>query len=124
MGCIGENGTVKFMAEYENDPTAADALIVVRRTIRDAARAFEKTLGPGAPHAIGIAQARAEKAKEQGKPKAASRWWEIHEYLMNRACSAAGTKTVILEAGETYDYENDRVIKPQARRPRNDRANR
>jgi len=112
------------MAEFEDDPTAEGALIVVRRTIRDAALAFEKTLGPGAPHAIGIAQARAEKAKEQGKPKAASRWWEIHEYLMNCAAVPAGTKTVILEAGETYDFENDKVIKPQARRRRNDRANR
>jgi len=103
------------MAEYQDDPTAGDGPIVVRRTIRDAARAFEKTLGPGAPSAIGIAQARAEQAKEQGKPKAASRWWDIHEYLMNRACSAAGTKTVILEAGETYDFENDQVIKRRAR---------
>ena len=112
------------MAEFEDDPTAGDGPIVVRRTVYEAALRFEKTLGPGAPGAIGIAQARAENAKEQGKPKAASRWWEIHEYLMNRACSAAGTKTVILEAGETYDFENDKVIKPQARRPRNDRANR
>ena len=112
------------MAEYEDDPTASDALIVVRRTIRDATLAFEKTLGPGAPHAVGIAQARAEKAKEQGKPRAASRWWDIYEYLMNCASVPAGTKTVILEAGETYDYENDKVIKPQARPRHSGKANR
>ena len=111
------------MAEFEDDPTAEGALIVVRRTIRDATLAFEKTLGPGAPAAVGIAQARAEKAKEQGKPRAASRWWDIHEYLMNCMSVPAGTRTVVLEAGETYDFENDKVIKPQARRPRSGKPN-
>jgi hypothetical protein len=40
-------------------------------------------------------------------------WWEeVFKFLMWRECVAAGTKTIILEDGETYDYDNEQVIRP------------
>jgi hypothetical protein len=43
---------------------------------------------------------------------------------MWRECVAAGTDTIILEDGETYDYENEEVIRAGTNQPRNDRENR
>ena len=99
------------MTAYEDgDPANDDGPVVVRRTIHEAARRFEKSMGPGA---IGEAQDRMDKAHKAGKPRAAARWREIYRYLMGLA--AVAKRTVILETGESYDFENDRVIRPRAR---------
>ena len=43
---------------------------------------------------------------------------------MWRQCVDAGTETIILEDGETYDYENEEVIRADTNQPRSDRENR
>jgi hypothetical protein len=102
------------MTAYEDgDPANDDGPVVVRRTIHEAALRFEKSMGPGAPGAIGEAQDRMDKAHKAGKRRAAARWREIYRYLMGLA--AVAKRTVILETGESYDFENDRVIRPRAR---------
>jgi hypothetical protein len=106
------------MVNYEDeDPTRDEGPIVVRRTVYEAARKFEKSMGPGAPGAIGEAQDRAEKSRDAGKPRAAARWWAIYRYLMGCAGAAKGIRTVILETGERYDAENEKVVRPRARQP-------
>ena len=113
------------MAEYEDDdPTREEGPVIVTRAAHDAARKFEKTMGPGAPGAIGEAQRRMDEASKAGKPRAAARWTEIYRYLMTRAGAAKGTRTVILEAGDSYDFESGKVIRPRVRRPRNGKASR
>jgi hypothetical protein len=104
------------MSAYEDDGPAIDeGPVVVRRTIHEAALRFEKSMGPGAPGAIGEAQDRMDKAYKAARPRAAARWRAIYRYLMGLAAVARRTRTVILETGESYDFENDRVIRPRAR---------
>ena len=43
---------------------------------------------------------------------------------MTRECVAAGTETIILEEGETYDYEEEKVIRAGTNQPRSDMENR
>jgi hypothetical protein len=99
----------------DDDPAIGEGPVVVRRTIYEAALRFEKSMGPGAPGAIGEAQDRMDKAYKAGRPRAAARWKAIYRYLMGLAAVAKRTRTVILEAGESYDFEKDRVIRPRAR---------
>ena len=104
------------MTTYKDDDPAIDeGPVVVRRTIYEAALRFEKSMGPGAPGAIGEAQDRMDKAYKAGRPRAAARWTAIYRYLMGLAAVARRTRTVILETGESYDFENDRVIRPRGR---------
>jgi hypothetical protein len=126
MACIGESGKGSVMVEYEDDdPTVYDeGPTVVTRTIYEAAKRFEKTLGPGAPGAIGEAQARMDKYHEAGNTRSAARWGKIYAYLMDRASSGTGKKLVILKPGETWDAEEEKVIKPHARRQRSGKGGR
>ena len=56
---------------------------------------------------------------------AGAAWWEeVFRFLMWRECVAAGTETIILEDGETYDYENEEVIRAGTNQPRSDTENR
>ena len=43
---------------------------------------------------------------------------------MTRECVDAGTETIILEEGETYDYDEERVIRPGKNPPRSDTGSR
>ena len=107
------------MTAYEDDgPTIDEGPVVVRRTIYEAALRFEKSMGPGAPGAIGEGQDRMDKAYQAGRPRAAARWRAIYRYLMGLAAVARRTRTVILETGESYDFERGRVIRSRARPPR------
>ena len=107
------------MTAYEDDDPAMDeGPVVVRRTIYEAALRFEKSMGTGAPGAIGEAQDRMDKAYKAGRSRAAARWTAIYRYLMGLAAVARRTRTVILETGESYDFERGRVIRSRARPPR------
>ena len=75
--------------------------------------------GNGTPGCIGEAQDRMDRHKAAGNERAMRRWRDIYRYLMTVAASDTGVETVILKAGEKYDYENDKVIKPRARPRRN-----
>jgi hypothetical protein len=56
-----------------------------------------------------------------GDAAGAARWEEIFKFLMWRESVDAGTDTIILEDGETYDYENEEVIKPRKNPPQSQR---
>jgi hypothetical protein len=103
------------MVDLDDDPTSENGPIVVRRTVYEATRRFEKKLGAEAPGAVGAAQNKADGYRDAGNARAAARWYDIYKYLMWQESVPAGTATIILEAGETYDYENEKVIKPRAR---------
>jgi hypothetical protein len=56
---------------------------------------------------------------------AGEKWWEeIFNFLMWSECVAAGTETVILEDGETWDDDEGEVIRPGTNQPRSDKENR
>ena len=59
-----------------------------------------------------------------GDAAGAACWEEIFRFLMRRECVAAGTETIILEEGETYDYDEEKVIRAGTNQPRNDTENR
>ena len=46
-----------------------------------------------------------------GDAAGAAFWDEVFRFTMTRECVAAGTETIILEEGETYDYEEEKVIR-------------
>jgi hypothetical protein len=104
------------MIEHKDDDPTDEGPIVVRRTVYEAALRFEKTMGPGAPGAIGEAQDRMDRYHAAGNARATKRWAKIYTYLMERACS--GNKLVILEPGETWDAGEEKVIRPRGRRRR------
>jgi hypothetical protein len=56
-----------------------------------------------------------------GDTAGAAFWDETFRFLITRECVAAGTETIILEAGETYDYEEEKVIRPGTNQPRSDK---
>jgi hypothetical protein len=113
------------MAEYEDDdPTREEGPVIVKRAVHDAARKFEKTVKPedGAP--FEAARQKSMAYKKAGKDAAAARWHDIYNFLMSREGVSASTATVILKPGETWDAEEEKVIKPPARRPRSGKASR
>ena len=115
MACNGVQTKRHMRNLLDDDEDWDKGPIVVRRTIHEATRKFEKSLGRGAPGAVGEAQDRAEKSRAAGKPRAAARWEEIYRYLMDQNSFAEGTKKIILKPGEKYDYENNKVIRSRAR---------
>jgi hypothetical protein len=111
------------MTYAEDDmPDGVEGPVVVRRAIYEAALAFERKLGPDASGAISEAQDRMDRYKAAGNARASRRWGKIYAFLLDRAGAATGSKTIILKPGEKYDSENERVIRPYARRPRSGRA--
>ena len=71
-----------------------------------------------------IAEDKATACREAGDTAGAALWDEVYRFTMTRECVAAGTETIILEEGETYDYDKEEVIKAGTNQPRNDRENR
>ena len=113
------------MAEYEDDdPTREEGPVIVKRAVHDAARKFEKTVKPedGAP--FEVARLRAAECRKAGKTARAAYWNDISVFLMSREGVSASTPTVILKPGETWDAEEEKVIKPRARRRRSGKASR
>ena len=114
------------MAEYEDDdPTREEGPVIVKRAVHDAARKFEKTVKPedGAP--FEAARQKSIAYKKAGKDAAAARWHDIYNFLMSREGVSASTPTVILKPGETWDAEEEKVIRgPRARQPRSGKGGR
>jgi hypothetical protein len=71
-----------------------------------------------------IAEDKATACREAGDTAGTAFWDEVFRFAMTRECVAAGTETIILEEGETYDYDNEEVIKAGTNQPRNDMENR
>jgi hypothetical protein len=99
--------------------------VVVRRPVYDAGMKLEREVEAGASGpAFSNAEDKATACREAGDTAGATFWDETFRFLMTRECVAAGTETIILEAGETYDYEEEKVIRADTNQPRSDRENR
>jgi hypothetical protein len=107
---------------------ADDALdegpVVVKRAAYDAGMKLEAEEKAGKGTAFTIAEDKATACREAGDTAGAAFWDEVFRFTMTRECVAAGTETIILEEGETYDYDNEEVIRAGTNQPRNDRENR
>jgi hypothetical protein len=110
---------------YNQDDDLSEGPVVVRRPVYDAGVKLEKEVKAGASGpAFSNAEDKATACREAGDEAGAAFWYETFRFLMTRECVAAGTETLILEEGETYDYENEEVIRAGTNQPRNDMENR
>jgi hypothetical protein len=92
--------------------------VVVRRPVYDAGMKLEAEVAAGAPGpAFENARAKVHECHAAGDAAGAAWWEEIFRFLMWRECVAAGTETIILEDGETYDFEIEEVIRPPKNSP-------
>jgi hypothetical protein len=110
---------------YNQDDDLNEGPVVVRRPVYDAGMKLEaevtaSTDGP----AFEKARQKVHECSAAGDAADAAWWEEIFRFLMWRESVAAGTETIILEDGETYDYENEEVIRTGTNQPRNDGENR
>ena len=107
------------------DDDLGEGPVVVKRAIYEAGMKLEAEVdgGAGGP-AFSNAEDKATACREAGDTAGAAFWDETFRFLMTRQCVAAGTETLILEDGEPYDYEEEKVIRPGTNPPRNDTGNR
>ena len=105
----------------END-TLDEGPVVVRRVVYDAGMKLEAEVDAGGEGpAFSNAEDKATACREAGDTAGAAFWDETFRFLMTRECVAAGTGTLILEEGETYDYDEEKVIRPGTNQPRSDK---
>src|SRR5271170_7987687 len=92
--------------------------VIVRRMIYDAGMKLEAEVDAGSRGpAFSNAEDKATACREAGDAAGAAFWDETFRFLMTRECVDAGAETIILEAGETYDYDNEEVIRPGTNQP-------
>ena len=110
---------------YNEDDDLQEGPVVVRRAVYEAGMKLEAEVdgGAGGP-AFSNAEDKATACREAGDTAGAAFWDETFRFLMTRECVAAGTAILILEEGETYDYEEEKVIRPGKNPPRSDTGNR
>ena len=106
----------------DDDP--GEGPVVVKRAAYDAGMKLEAEEKAGKGTAFTIAEDKATACREAGDTAGAAFWTEVYQYTMTRECVDAGTETIILEEGETYDYDNEEVIKAGTNQPRSDTGNR
>jgi hypothetical protein len=103
----------------DDDP--GEGPVVVKRAAYDAGMKLEAEEKAGKGTAFTIAEDKATACRAAGDTAGAAFWDEVFRFTMTRECVAAGTETIILEDGETYDYENEEVIKPRKNPPQSQR---
>ena len=106
------------------DDDAGEGPVVVKRAAYDAGMKLEAEEKAGKGTAFTIAEDKATACREAGDASGAAFWDEVFRFTMTRECVAAGTDIIILEEGETYDYENEEVIRPGTNPPRSDMGSR
>jgi hypothetical protein len=106
------------------DDDTGEGPVVVKRAAYDAGMKLEAEERAGAGTAFTIAEDKASSCREAGDTAGAAFWDEVFRFTMTRECVAAGTAIIILEEGETYDYEEEKVIRPGTNPPRSDTGNR
>ena len=107
----------------ENDEID-DGPVVVRRAVYEAGMKLEAEEKAGKGTAFTIAEDKAISCRAAGDPSGSAFWDEVFRFTMTRECVAAGTETIILEEGETYDYDHEEVIKAGTNQRRDDMENR
>jgi hypothetical protein len=96
--------------------------VVVKRAVYDAGMKLEAEVDGGADGpAFSNAEDKATACRAAGDTAGAAFWDEVFRFIMTRECVAAGTETLILEAGETYDYDEEKVIRPGTNPPQSPR---
>jgi hypothetical protein len=106
------------------DDDLGEGPVVVRRAAYDAGMKLEAEEKAGKATAFTIAEDKATACREAGDTSGAAFWDEVFRFTMTRECVAAGTEIIILEEGETYDYDKEEVIKADTNQPRSDMENR
>lgn len=91
--------------------------VVVRRAAYDAGMTLEAEEKAGQGTAFTRAEDKAAQCREAGDEAGAAFWTEVYQFTMTRECVDAGTQIIVLEEGETYDYENEEVIRSPKNSP-------
>ena len=106
------------------DDDLGEGPVVEKRAAYDAGMKLEAEERAGKGTAFTIAEDKATACREAGDMAGAAFWDEVFRFTMTRECVAAGTEIIILEDGETYDYEEEKVIRAGTNPPRSDTENR
>ena len=93
----------------DDDP--GEGPVVVKRAAYDAGMKLEAEEKAGKGTAFSNAEDKATACREAGDTAGAAFWDEVFRFTMTRECVAAGTETIILEEGETWDDDEGKVIK-------------
>jgi hypothetical protein len=111
---------------FNNDSSEVpEGPVVVRRPVYEAGMKLEAEVDGGASGpAFSNAEDKATACREAGDTAGAAFWTEVYQFTMTRECVDAGTETIILEEGETYDYDEEIVIRADKNQPRSDTENR
>jgi len=93
--------------DLEDDPGP----VVVRRAAYDAAKKLEKSLKRRkvSDPAFVMAEKKMDDLKAAGKTEEAAFWKEVHDYLMSRESVGKEVKTIVLDEGETYNWNVGKV---------------
>ena len=92
--------------------------VVVKRAAYDAGMKLESEVKAGDPPAFETARDKAAEFRAVGKTEDAAFWQEVYQFLMTRESVGAETEIIILEEGETYDFDEGEVIRRGTDRPR------
>jgi len=83
--------------------------IVVRRPVYEAGIKLEQAEAAGGIQSFDEAEAKMDECKAAGKTEEAAFWKEVYDFCMTREGVAADTEIVILEEGETYNWNVGKV---------------
>lgn len=105
------------MSIYDDDQER-EGPVVVRRPVYDAGMRLERETSAGDAPAFETARDKAAEFRAAGKADDAVFWNEVFQFLMERESVGGETETVILEEGESYDWNEGEVIRSGTDRPR------
>lgn len=105
------------MSIHEDDHER-EGPVVVRRPVYDAGMQLERETSAGDPPAFEAARDKAAEFRAAGKGQDAAFWNEVFQFLMEREAVAADAETIILDEGESYDWNEGEVIRPGTNPPR------
>ena len=103
------------------DDDLGEGPVVVKRAAYEAGTTLEAEEKAGKGTAFTIAEDKAAACREAGDETGAAFWTKVYQYTMTRECVAAGTETIILEEGETWDDDEGKVIKLRKNPPQSPR---
>ena len=96
------------MSIYDDDQER-EGPVVVRRAAYDVGMKLESQFKAGDPPSFETARDKAAEFRAAGKPDDAAFWNEIYQFLMERESVGAEVETIILEEGETYDWNEGEI---------------
>jgi hypothetical protein len=110
---------------YNDSNELREGPVVVRRPVYDAGMKLEAEVKAGASGpAFENARLKVHECHAAGDEDGKKWWEEVFNFLMWSECVSAGTETIILEDGETWDDEEEKVIRADTNQPRSDTENR